>query len=64
MAADEFYCIQLLESTGLVVVPGSGFGQVEGTFHFRTSFLAPEKMMTEVLGKLEAFQDAFMAKYK
>ena len=27
MAADEFYCIKLLEATGLVVVPGSGFDQ-------------------------------------
>ena len=27
-AADEFYCLRLLEATGLVVVPGSGFRQV------------------------------------
>ena len=26
-AADEFYCLRLLEATGLVVVPGSGFRQ-------------------------------------
>ena len=26
--ADEFYCLRLLEATGLVVVPGSGFRQV------------------------------------
>ena len=32
---DVFYCFQLLEETGICVVPGSGFGQVEGTFHFR-----------------------------
>lgn len=32
---DMLYCIELLENTGICVVPGSGFGQREGTFHFR-----------------------------
>ena len=43
-AADEWYCIRLLEETGLVVVPGSGFGQKDGTFHFRTTALAPGRL--------------------
>lgn len=30
-----FFCLKLLEETGICVVPGSGFGQKEGTFHFR-----------------------------
>lgn len=30
-----FFCLKLLEETGICVVPGSGFGQREGTFHFR-----------------------------
>lgn len=34
-APDMFFCIKLLEETGICVVPGSGFGQREGTFHFR-----------------------------
>ncbi|NWS78831.1 ALAT2 aminotransferase, partial [Crotophaga sulcirostris] len=34
-APDMFFCIQLLEETGICVVPGSGFGQRPGTFHFR-----------------------------
>jgi len=29
------YCCQLLEETGICVVPGSGFGQKDGTYHFR-----------------------------
>ena len=28
-APDLFYCLQLLENTGVCVVPGSGFGQRE-----------------------------------
>ena len=35
-APDAFYCFNLLEDTGICVVPGSGFGQVEGTYHFRS----------------------------
>ena len=32
---DEFYCLQLLDATGICVVPGSGFGQKPNTLHFR-----------------------------
>ena len=32
---DMFYCMKLLEEEGICLVPGSGFGQREGTFHFR-----------------------------
>lgn len=45
VAPDAFYCSELLENTGIVVVPGSGFGQVDGTFHFRTTILPPEDQM-------------------
>ena len=38
---DEFYCLRLLEATGICTFPGSGFGQVNGTWHLRTTFLAP-----------------------
>ncbi|NXS64142.1 ALAT2 aminotransferase, partial [Brachypteracias leptosomus] len=34
-APDMFFCMKLLDETGICVVPGSGFGQREGTFHFR-----------------------------
>jgi len=33
--ADVFYASHLLEATGICVIPGSGFGQQPGTFHFR-----------------------------
>jgi alanine transaminase len=29
------YCLELLEATGIVVVPGKGFQQKDGTSHFR-----------------------------
>ncbi|CRK09732.1 hypothetical protein BN1708_002255 [Verticillium longisporum] len=59
--ADEFYCLRLLEATGICVVPGSGFGQKEGTLHFRTTFLAPG---TEWVGRIVDFHKKFMDEFR
>lgn len=61
---DELYCLRLVEATGIVVVPGSGFGQVDGTWHFRTTFLPPEEKMDEVLQRLTAFHTKFLEAYR
>lgn len=61
--ADAFYCMQLLEETGVCVIPGSGFGQKPGTLHFRTTILPPEEQMDEVVEKIRVFQDKFLRKY-
>lgn len=58
---DEFYSMRLLEATGVCVVPGSGFGQKEGSLHFRTTFLAPG---TEWVGSIVKFHEEFMNKYR
>ena len=34
-APDVFYAFQLLENTGICIIPGSGFGQRPDTYHFR-----------------------------
>ena len=34
-APDVYYAFQLLENTGICIIPGSGFGQRPGTYHFR-----------------------------
>ncbi|KAK9369513.1 pyridoxal phosphate-dependent transferase [Lipomyces kononenkoae] len=57
---DQFYCLELLEQTGVCVVPGSGFGQKDGTFHFRTTFLAPGE---EYVRRIIAFHKEFLKKY-
>ncbi|KAK6186155.1 hypothetical protein SNE40_008250 [Patella caerulea] len=62
-APDAFYCFNLLEETGICVVPGSGFGQVEGTYHFRTTILPPVEKLREMLGRFKDFHLKFMAKY-
>lgn len=48
MAPDMFYCMKLLEETGICVVPGSGFGQREGTYHFRYDVKRGSDGMSEV----------------
>ncbi|KAI0026148.1 PLP-dependent transferase [Xylariomycetidae sp. FL0641] len=58
---DEFYCLRLLEATGVCVVPGSGFGQKEGSLHFRTTFLAPG---TEWVGSIAKFHQEFMDEFR
>lgn len=56
---DEAYCMKLLEETGICVVPGSGFGQEAGTFHFRTTFLPPQEEIEELVEKLRAFHEKY-----
>ncbi len=58
---DEFYCFRLLETTGICVVPGCGFGQKEGTLHFRTTFLAPG---TEWVSRITDFHEKFMDDFR
>ena len=60
---DLLYCLELLEETGICVVPGSGFGQVPGTLHFRTTFLPPEDQVDEVAEKMHEFHKGFLQRY-
>ena len=48
-APDVFYAFSLLEETGICVIPGSGFGQLPGTFHFRTTILPQVTIMVSPL---------------
>lgn len=57
---DEKYCIKLLEETGICVVPGSGFGQMPNTLHFRTTFLPPREQILELVDKLKSFHQKYI----
>lgn len=61
---DVFYAFQLLESTGICIVPGSGFGQKPGTYHFRTTILPQPELLKEMLEKFRKFHEEFLKKYK
>ena len=62
-APDVFYCLECLNQTGIVVVPGSGFGQAKGTFHFRTTILPSESQIDAVISRFRKFHLDFIAKY-
>ncbi|XGW23689.1 hypothetical protein V3C99_005702 [Haemonchus contortus] len=64
MEPDFFYAMQLLEATGVCIVPGSGFGQKEGTWHFRTTILPQTAMMKDMLERFKSFHTKFMKEYK
>ncbi|KAH0868562.1 hypothetical protein HID58_075584 [Brassica napus] len=59
---DVFYCLKLLEATGISTVPGSGFGQREGVFHLRTTILPAEEEMPEIMDSFKKFNDEFMTR--
>ena len=56
---DLEYCLALLEQTGICVVPGSGFGQVPGTAHFRTTILPPTEQIRAVVERLATFHASY-----
>jgi len=56
---DFEYAMALLEATGICVVPGSGFGQAEGTAHFRTTILPPTDKIRKVVDALGEFHRNF-----
>ena len=56
---DTEYCLALLEETGICVVPGSGFGQKPGTYHFRTTFLPPLEEIEALVVKLRNFHEHY-----
>lgn len=63
-APDVFYAFQLLENTGICIIPGSGFGQRQGTYHFRTTILPQTDKLKAMLEKFREFHTEFVAKYK
>ncbi|KAG5538037.1 hypothetical protein RHGRI_025207 [Rhododendron griersonianum] len=63
-APDAFYCRRLLNATGIVVVPGSGFGQVPGTWHFRCTILPQEDKIPAVVSRLTDFHKGFMDEFR
>jgi aspartate/methionine/tyrosine aminotransferase len=61
---DDDWCLALLEETGICVVPGSGFGQDEGTWHFRTTILPPLDRIESVVRRIAEFHVRFTRKHR
>uniref|UniRef100_A0A8C5EL42 alanine transaminase n=1 Tax=Gouania willdenowi TaxID=441366 RepID=A0A8C5EL42_GOUWI len=60
---DMFYCMKLLEEEGICLVPGSGFGQRDGTFHFRMTILPPTEKLKIVLQRIKDFHLRFTQEF-
>ncbi len=56
---DEDWVKGLISETGVVVVPGSGFGQVPGTKHFRIVYLPPEDILERAYTAIEEYMDKY-----
>ncbi|KAI0504574.1 hypothetical protein KFK09_015526 [Dendrobium nobile] len=61
---DTFYARRLLDATGIVVVPGSGFGQVPGTWHIRFTILPQEEKIPAIISRFKAFHESFMQEFR
>lgn len=61
---DLYYCLRLLDATGICVVPGSGFGKdpgADGECFLRTTILAKET--DEFVNRFAEFHNAFMKEF-
>jgi alanine-synthesizing transaminase len=52
---DKQFVIDLLNSTGVLTVHGSGFGSTYGSGHIRIVYLPQEEMLEKAMDKLERF---------
>ncbi|KAJ7356050.1 glycerol-3-phosphate O-acyltransferase 2 [Desmophyllum pertusum] len=65
MHPDSFYALELLEKTGLCVLyRENGFGQRDGTFHFRLTILPPIEALKPMFERFKVFNQDFMRKYR
>lgn len=60
---DTLYALSLLKSTGICVVPASGFGKIKDRNGFRTTFLPPEEEMKRCIIMMNEHHAAFCNKY-
>jgi alanine-synthesizing transaminase len=61
--SDNHFVAELIKETGVVVVPGTGFGQVPGTQHFRVVFLPNEKILERAYNAIGDFYQKYLQKY-
>jgi len=59
---DTHFVSELIKETGVVVVPGSGFGQVPGTQHFRVVFLPNEEILSKAYINISSFYRKYLEK--
>ncbi|MEM5793394.1 MAG: aminotransferase class I/II-fold pyridoxal phosphate-dependent enzyme [Candidatus Aenigmatarchaeota archaeon] len=53
--SDKEFCLELLNETGVLFPPGSGFDETYGHGHFRSIILPPLEIMEEAFDKVDEF---------
>jgi len=61
---DNHFVAELIKETGVVVVPGTGFGQVPGTSHFRVVFLPQDEILIKAYKSIAAFYEKYINVYE
>lgn len=61
--SDNLFVAELIRETGVVVVPGTGFGQVHGTQHFRVVFLPQDEVLEKAYKNIAAFTEKYIEKH-
>lgn len=61
--SDNHFVAELIKETGVVVVPGSGFGQIPGTNHMRLVFLPPDEVLEKAYNKIAEFFKVYVDKF-
>jgi alanine-synthesizing transaminase len=59
---DTHFCSKLLQETGVVLVPGTGFGQKPGSHHFRIVILPPENVLEDAFKIIANFYKEYKNK--
>ena len=62
--SDNHFVSELIKETGVVVVPGTGFGQVPGTAHMRLVFLPPEEVLEKAYNRIGEFFKKYVDKFE
>jgi alanine-synthesizing transaminase len=62
--SDNHFVAELINETGVVVVPGTGFGQKPNTQHFRVVFLPPENILEKAYKKIRDFTEKYIEKFE
>lgn len=60
---DAHFCSELIKETGVVVVPGSGFGQRPNSHHFRIVILPPEEILIDAFNLIKEFYSFYKSKF-
>ena len=61
---DNHFIAELIKETGVIVVPGTGFGQKPGTKHFRVVFLPQDEVLEKAYKSIGTFYQKYKNEYE